>query len=472
MKTINKSKKYSLLILFFILVTMALAVSTNAEITTQKLPDAMQYVPYGFKLEADGEGKFSMYGTQEGKSSFPKGLKVSSNGNIFGVPEKEGTYELIIAQTIKGKDYVKTLTLKVLPFDKSLLNQGGKDTEALASSGSLKGNANILNGGSMASFEGSIHLINKKGYYMRYAPGDSRAKNRFSAPKYAFLNEFDGGILFFNSYIESKKLNLSALGAVKGIKDLKNAKLKYDLNYTNRILIQEEGKKRKPILNITSKDMTNLQVHNKDFYYLMGTKKAKSLYTSSIEKPRQRELLFFYNERPIQVESFILSNGKIFFKAKDGFIYSAFLDGNIATRVLDKKSKLYCLAGSVEKTYIAYTDAKNQLYIHDIEKNESIKIKGVFAGALNAGEGELYFSNLKKKSSLYSLKLDEKALAEAKEGKTGKATLEASLESSEIAKLPVGKIFVFDKYIGFKHKKTGGMYLMSEGSQKPLLLAK
>lgn len=466
-------KNTAIYALLLILVSISLA--SFAEIKTEKLPDAIQYVPYGYKLIADGNGRFSTYNTKEGKKSFPEGIKVSSNGSIFGVPENAGTYELIVAQTIDGRDYVKTLKLRILPFDKSLLKTGGEDTDILGSMDeSLKGNANTLNGGKMELFENEIHFINKKGFYMSYNLEKGKAKNRFSTPKYSFLNKIDEGILFFNSYIESKNVDLSSIGNAGSLETPDSeSPLKYNIKYTNRVLMQLEGQKRKPILNIAYKDIENLQTHNNSFYYLLGEKKEKRLYKSPIEGAKSKEVIYFYDEKPIQISSFILSNGKIIFKAKDGFIYSAFLDGNIANRVLDKKSKLYCLVEAEGKTAIAYTDNKNQLYIHDMEKNESVQIKNTFASALNAGDGVLYFSNAKKKNTLYQIKLDENALKATKEIKKGKLKIrQASLEASELSKLSASGIFVFDNYIGFKHKKNGAMYLLSQGNSKPLLLSK
>ncbi|MBO7658054.1 MAG: putative Ig domain-containing protein, partial [Clostridia bacterium] len=83
----------------------------NVEIVTETLPDAVKGKNYSEIIEVKGEEPVTLSLT----GVLPEGLKFnSSNGEIYGTPEKTGTYSFIIKAETASGTVEKALALNVV----------------------------------------------------------------------------------------------------------------------------------------------------------------------------------------------------------------------------------------------------------------------------------------------------------------------------------------------------------------------
>lgn len=86
-------------------------------ITTETIPQAVKYVPYGTMIQDNNKYSFNKtsYSLLDGK--LPEGMKVESNGELYGVPKEEGTFTFtVLMRNSYGRfsDDEKTYTFTVL----------------------------------------------------------------------------------------------------------------------------------------------------------------------------------------------------------------------------------------------------------------------------------------------------------------------------------------------------------------------
>lgn len=85
-------------------------------ITTESLPDALKFIPYGAKIENSLTSKNNKVSYSLAKGNLPKGLIVRTNGEIYGIPEETGKFTFTVKLTnseSKLKSDKKEFTLKV-----------------------------------------------------------------------------------------------------------------------------------------------------------------------------------------------------------------------------------------------------------------------------------------------------------------------------------------------------------------------
>lgn len=87
-------------------------------IVTDKIPQAVKYVPYGTMIQNNNKYSWNRttYYLVEG-STLPKGMVVKPNGEIYGVPTEAGSFEFTVRMTNSASDFSddeKTYVLTVL----------------------------------------------------------------------------------------------------------------------------------------------------------------------------------------------------------------------------------------------------------------------------------------------------------------------------------------------------------------------
>lgn len=87
-------------------------------IVTDKIPQAVKYVPYGTMIQNNNKYSWNRttYYLVEG-STLPKGMTVKPNGEIYGVPTEAGSFEFTVRMTNSASDFSddeKTYVLTVL----------------------------------------------------------------------------------------------------------------------------------------------------------------------------------------------------------------------------------------------------------------------------------------------------------------------------------------------------------------------
>ena len=86
-------------------------------ITTETIPQAVKYVPYGTMIQDNNKYSFNKtsYSLLDGK--LPEGMEVRSNGELYGTPKEEGTFTFTVRMANsygRFSDDVKTYTFTVL----------------------------------------------------------------------------------------------------------------------------------------------------------------------------------------------------------------------------------------------------------------------------------------------------------------------------------------------------------------------
>lgn len=68
----------------------------DPSITTQELPEAVLYVPYGYKLQSSNQYDWNQVYYRLDSGELPDGMMVRGNGEIYGVPKEEGEFTFTV----------------------------------------------------------------------------------------------------------------------------------------------------------------------------------------------------------------------------------------------------------------------------------------------------------------------------------------------------------------------------------------
>lgn len=85
-------------------------------ITTEEIPQAVKYVPYGSMIQNDNKYSWNKITYMFMSGTLPTGMEVKANGEIYGVPTETGDFTFTVRMRNSGyfKDDTKTYTLTVV----------------------------------------------------------------------------------------------------------------------------------------------------------------------------------------------------------------------------------------------------------------------------------------------------------------------------------------------------------------------
>jgi len=72
-------------------------VASDSDISTTEIPKAMKYVPYSFMLQDSIESSQDTSNYRITSGSLPAGMKIKSDGELYGVPEETGKFTFTVA---------------------------------------------------------------------------------------------------------------------------------------------------------------------------------------------------------------------------------------------------------------------------------------------------------------------------------------------------------------------------------------
>lgn len=417
----------------------AQAEGTAPKFTTTRLLDAMAGVYYHIRLDAKGDAPlaYSFYSNPQGGNAFPNELEISSEGVISGTPKYAGTYTFSIQVSNKSGVDRTQLTLKVKPFDESTLEAGGKNPDIIgAGQDPIAGVANVLAGGRVLIYADTAYFTDIKGFLYSAAAPFKKAELRFKARAYAWLDANGDTLYYYQRYLDNKA-TATAKQAV----------------YTMRIASDPLGAKGRGTLTALGREgLANLSVTDK---IALWTQAEGMLMRVSLKGGSPVPLRVYYKGQALAADMALPHNGYVYFRALDGLLYRAPLDGQIAQPLTREKITAYTLAGSPGQEALYWTDRKNQLYRAALDGEAATAIEGVRASALNADAQHVYYINPADKGHIWRFACDGQSAPEA------------------VCQTPAKGVYVFDGYIAFEAKKGRALYALSltQGAQ-PIRLGK
>ncbi|MBO5143903.1 MAG: hypothetical protein J6C19_00005 [Lachnospiraceae bacterium] len=89
----------------------------NPTITTEEIPDAVKYVPYGMMIQNNNKYSWNHTTYELSYGSLPEGMELRSNGELYGVPKENGEFRIGVTMHNSYSSFgscYKIFTLKVL----------------------------------------------------------------------------------------------------------------------------------------------------------------------------------------------------------------------------------------------------------------------------------------------------------------------------------------------------------------------
>lgn len=88
----------------------------NPSITTEEIPDAVQYVPYGTMIQNSNKYSWNKVSYELYSGSLPEGMIIKPNGELYGVPRETGKFTFTVRMTNSYSSFgssSKTFTMTV-----------------------------------------------------------------------------------------------------------------------------------------------------------------------------------------------------------------------------------------------------------------------------------------------------------------------------------------------------------------------
>lgn len=427
-----KSSIRILLILLALLLMLpqgaALAEQTPV-ITTKALVAGMSGVFYGNRILAEGERPM-LFAIISG--DFPKGLTLGEQtGILTGKPAYPGSYAFRVRVTNPAGSSYADYRLNIAPYDESQMAQGGEDEAVIgAMEDSLSGVANAVNGGRLTMQEDVAYFVDTRGYlYSLEAPFSKKAKKMFEPRKYAHIDSLPNMLYYYQQYLDNEA------SAQQG----KNV-------FVTRIV-------KDPIVGKGRDTLVDLQL---DYCHSLSVTQEQLLFIGyegvMVRAPlggrKAIDMRTYHDGEEIAADLAFPFNGKAYFRQeKTGWIYSAWLDGELAMPLVQEKALCYTLANMNGETRLVYADSKKQLHSVGLEGDDPQVLDGMAATALNANEDYLFFADAANKNRLSMVSWDRPD------------------EIVQLTDFAVDQIYAFENYVACRKKGGQDLYIMALGSE-------
>lgn len=426
--------------LFVCLMGAALAAAPTFE--TQTLPEGMAGVFYSAKIVAQGSDKvnYTLSYYNDGTSGMPAGLKMASNGALYGNPRAAGTYEFVVCAACGVEETYKTYTLTIKEFDESKLNPGGTNEKIIGLGlDSNVGISNALSGGRAAMQNGNIYFINNKGYLYQSSAPYEKVAQRFKATAYDLMDAHSGSLYYYQRYLNER-------GVAEDMSDYK---------YVTRIARDPLGDKgRSTLLELSQKEAATLTVTDEIILFVKGGENGVMTRIPP-QGGQETQLHVYHGGREIYALKAVPYKGYAYFIAEnDGRLYRAYLDGQLAYPLTEGKVNSFTFARFYGRDILCFTNDKDELYGCQPDGQLTERLGDLKGTMLNADTEYLYFFDKNNKYRPSRVRLPE---------------FDNVQQLSDIAG---DQLYVFDEGIIWRKRKAPQFYFLDKLAEQPVRLNK
>ncbi len=437
----KKSLLFLAAVLLICLTGSALA-SAAPTFETEVLPDGMAGVFYNAKIIAQGAGKvnYTLSYYNDGTSGFPAGLKMSSNGTLYGNPKAPGTYEFVVCAACGVDEAYKTYTLTVKEFDESKLAPGGTNEKVIGLGlDSNVGISNALSGGRAAMQNGSIYFINNKGYLYQSPAPYEKATQRFKATAYDLMDAHNGSLYYYQRYLNER-------GTMEDYSDYK---------YVTRIARDPLGDKgRSTLMELSQKEAATLTVTDEVILFIKGEENGV-MTRIPMQGGLETQMHVYHAGQEMYAVKALPYKGHAYFIAEnDGRLYRAYLDGQIAHRLTEEKVRSFTMARFAGRDILCFTNDNDELYACQPDGQLLERLGDLKGTMLNADQDFLYFFDKDNKYRPSRVRLPEFDKVE------------------QLSDIAGDQLYVFDEGIIWRKRKAPQFYFMDKTAGEPVRLNK
>jgi hypothetical protein len=438
--------KKLVLILIAVLIVLPLPGLTYVApefVSDKHLPDAMQGVYYSTRIKASGSNPITL-SFEPGdytSHSFPQGLTMDKEGLIYGTPQKAGNYSFVVKAEDKAFPAHTTsiFYLTVKPYDENALKAGGTNAQVIGSGADdLTGIANAPNGGKAAMGKGFLFFVDSKGYLMQSTDPFRKAERSYGAVEYDCLDTLGNDLYYFHHYLETVKQKSTPL----------THKTTPKKQYVTRIVQDSINQKGRNTLVTLKKRISNLSVTNEIVLYIQDG----LLKRAALANGKESSMRAYAGGGEIQAASAFPYNGYAYFTGQnDGRLYRMPLDGQVAEPLSPGRVTAYTTALFQGAPTLFYADASQQLFHAGLDGTSPQALEGLKAGALNADNTCVYFTNALDNNRVYRLEPD-----------SGVAV--------PLSESPAKNIYVFETHIAFEPQSGSAVIILpKEGGSEARL---
>lgn len=371
----------------------------------EQLPEAMVGVHYATRIKASGSNAltFSFVPGDYAAHRVPKGLSLNKEGVLYGTPGEAGTFSFVIQAEDKVIPATATMvfTLRVREFDQGVLKTGGSDAAVIGSGADdLTGVANAVNGGIAAMGKGLLFYVDSKGYLMESRAPFTKADRTYGAVLYANLDTLDDNLYYFHHYLSERGEKAQTFTIVgRGKFTIPATKSKY----VTRIVEDTIARKGRIPLILLDNKISSLSVTEQLVMYIdSGLMRRVSLNNGNLTTMR-----VYANGRETNAESVFPFNGYAYFiSSGDRLLYRVPLDGQVAEQLTQSPVTNYTAALWQGEPVLYCSDAQNRLFRLKLDGGGPEEVLGIRAGALNADNTALYFTNPADQFKVYRMAQD------------------------------------------------------------------
>lgn len=398
-------------------------------ITTKALVAGMSGVFYGNRILAEGERPM-LFAIVSG--DLPKGLKLGEqNGILTGKPAYPGSYPIRVRVTNPAGSSYADYRLNIAPYDESQMAQGGEDVEVIgALEDSLTGVANAVNGGRVTMQEDTVYFVDPKGYlYSLSAPFDKKAKKMFEPRKYAHIDSLPNMLYYYQQYLDNEATKQQG----------KNV-------FVTRVVKDPiVGKGRDTLIDLRLDYCHSLSVTNEQVLFI-GYEGV--MVRAPLGGRRAIDLRTYHDGEEITADLAFPFNGKAYFRQeKTGWLYSAWLDGELSTPLVREKALCYTLANVNGETSLVFADDKKQVHSVSLVDGDAQALEGLTATALNTNEDYLFFADAANKNRLSMVSWDRPD------------------EVVQLTDFAVDQIYTFENHVVCQKKGGSPLYILALGTE-------
>lgn len=393
-------------------------------VTTKALVAGMSGVFYGNRILAEGERPM-LFAITSG--DLPKGLTLNElSGILTGKPAYPGSYAFRVRVTNPAGSTYVDYRLNIAPYDESQMAQGGEDEAVIgAMEDSLTGVANAVNGGRVTMQEDTIYFVDRKGFmYSLSAPFTKKAKKMFEPRKYAHMDSRPNMLYYYQQYLDNEA----------------SAQQGRNVFVTRIVKDPIVGKGRDTLIDLGLDYCHSLSVTGEQLLFI-GYEGV--MVRAPLNGRRAIDMRVYHDGEEITADLAFPFNGRAYFRQeKTGWLYSAWLDGQLAKPLVTEKTLCYTLANLSGNTRMVYADSKKQLFSVSLEGGDPQALEGLAVTALNANEEYLFFADAANKNRLSMVSWEQPD------------------EAIQLTDFAVDQIYAFENHVVCQKKGGRELYIL------------